>query len=216
MKIEIGTERPANFNEYWPGQYEIFSHFEYVTGIPHVLFAVTTFKENGLSNVNFHSWSSFQGDGDGFFAILAGLYQHTHAFADILRSGEFCVNFLAARHYDALERTIRHNECDSDEFRTGGFTEEKAAAVNAPRIAEAFLTLECRKEKVLDLSGAGKTALVIGRVLHAAAEEKFAHGLDDKYGSDGFMFNIHAPIDLITGEGNRGGIGTIKLERIIE
>ena len=64
MKIEIGTERPANFNEYWPGQYEIFSHFEYVTGIPHVLFAVTTFKENGLPNVNFHSWSSFQGDGD--------------------------------------------------------------------------------------------------------------------------------------------------------
>ena len=102
------------------------------------------------------------------------------------------------------------------EFRTGGFTEEKAAAVNAPRIAEAFLTLECRKEKVLDLSGAGKTALVIGRVLHAAAEEKFAHGLDDKYGPDGFMFNIHAPINLITGEGNRGGIGTIKLERIIE
>ena len=194
MKIEIGTERPANFNEYWPGQYEIFSHFEYVTGIPHVLFAVTTFKENGLPNVNFHSWSSFQGDGDGFFAILAGLYQHTHAFADILRSGEFCVNFLAARV----------------------FTEEKPAAVNAPRIAEAFLTLECRKEKVLDLSGAGKTALVIGRVLHAAAEEKFAHGLDDKYGPDGFMFNIHAPIDLITGEGNRGGIGTIKLERIIE
>lgn len=104
MKIEIGTERPANFNEYWPGQYEIFSHFEYVTGIPHVLFAVTTFKENGLPNVNFHSWSSFQGDGDGFFAILAGLYQHTHAFADILRSGEFCVNFLAA----AI--TMRSNE----------------------------------------------------------------------------------------------------------
>lgn len=24
MKIEIGTERPADFNEYWPGQYEIF------------------------------------------------------------------------------------------------------------------------------------------------------------------------------------------------
>ena len=47
MKVEIGSRRPEAFKEYWPGQYELFSHFEYACGIPHVLFVITTVKENG-------------------------------------------------------------------------------------------------------------------------------------------------------------------------
>ena len=32
MKLEIGERRPENFAEHWPGQYEVFSHFEYASG----------------------------------------------------------------------------------------------------------------------------------------------------------------------------------------
>lgn len=53
MKIEIEEKRPDNFKEYWHGQYYIFSHFEYVCGIPSVMFAITILKENGKPNVNF-------------------------------------------------------------------------------------------------------------------------------------------------------------------
>lgn len=58
MKIEIGDKLPAHFKECWPGQYEVFSHFEYACSIiPHALFAITTLKENGKPNINFHAWS---------------------------------------------------------------------------------------------------------------------------------------------------------------
>lgn len=45
MKIEMGTQRPEHLQAHWEGQFEIFSHFEFVCGIPSVLQAVTTLKE---------------------------------------------------------------------------------------------------------------------------------------------------------------------------
>ena len=46
-KIETGAARPETFPEQWPGQCEVFSHLEYACGIPSILYAVTTYKENG-------------------------------------------------------------------------------------------------------------------------------------------------------------------------
>jgi flavin reductase (DIM6/NTAB) family NADH-FMN oxidoreductase RutF len=77
-----------------------------------------------LSNVNFNSWSTFTGDGGGFFAIIGGLYKYNHAYKDIIRTGEFIVNFLGQKYYDSCVRTFK-NEYDSNEFELGGFTEEK-------------------------------------------------------------------------------------------
>lgn len=48
-KIETGAARPETFPEQWPGQCEVFSHLEYACGIPSILYAVTTYKENGLA-----------------------------------------------------------------------------------------------------------------------------------------------------------------------
>lgn len=47
MKIEMGSEKPDFLQETWPGQYDFFSHFEFLCGIPHTLFLITTLKENG-------------------------------------------------------------------------------------------------------------------------------------------------------------------------
>ena len=47
MKIEIGKEFSNYFKSAYPEEFELFSHFEVVSGIPNVLFAVTTWKENG-------------------------------------------------------------------------------------------------------------------------------------------------------------------------
>ena len=63
MKIEIGASRPANSIEKWPGEFEVFSHYETTLGIPHALFLITTVKANGKPNACFQSWSSFCGDG---------------------------------------------------------------------------------------------------------------------------------------------------------
>ena len=54
MKIRIGKERPVHFREEYPGQFEIVSHMECAAGVPQVLFAITTWKQNGKPNVCFH------------------------------------------------------------------------------------------------------------------------------------------------------------------
>ncbi len=205
MKHEIGTERPAALRESWPGQYDLFSHFEFVAGVPQPLFLITTRKANGAANACLHSWSSFSGDAGGFFAILGGLMPGGHTFRNILREGVFCVNFLGAEHLDACLRTVEHNGDDTDELAAAGLTAEPAQAVDAPRVAEAFLTLECRLERHLDLSGRGITELVIGRVMHAAVEE----GRNTRQalcGPSGFLYNLHSPTDPATGHTEPDGV----------
>jgi len=216
MKVEIGSRKPEVFREYWPGQYEFFSHLEYACGIPHVLFVITTVKENGKPNACFHSWSAFAGDEGGFFAVMPGLGQDTHTYKNIMRTGEFCVNFLGPYCYDACMKTIHDNSDDADELAVGGFGAEKSVSISAPRIAESFLSLECTLESATDLSGKGITSLVVGRVVSIAADENCAKGLDEKYGPNGFMFNIHAPKNLTTGEGDTTAVAALSVLRTVD
>ena len=213
VKIEIGKDFPQYFKHSYPEEFELFSHFEVTSGIPTVLFAITTWKENGKPNVCFHSWSCFHGDKTAFFAVMGNLYQHTHTYTNIKRDKCFCINFLPIIYYDNLVNTIHHNEIDDDEFVAGGFTISKAKTIYAPVINEAFLSMECTLKDMQDLSGAGITAMVIGQVQHISVEESYAQGYNQRYGKDGFMMLIPAPQDLVTGEPNQSAIATVHIEK---
>lgn len=210
MKIEIGETKPAHYTEYWPGQYKCFSHFEYVSGVPHALFLITTLKANGKPNACFHSWSTFSGDRGGFFAVMPGLMQHTHTYQNIRREKEFCVNFLSFDYYASCGVTIRENGEDTDELAAAGLTAEPARLVKAPRIREAFLSFECTLESVTDLSGQGIAAMIIGRVRLAAMVDGH-HALDAICGQPGFMFNIHSPKDPRSGEGEMSAVANLHI-----
>ena len=159
MKIEISEAFPEYFRPSYPEEFELFSHFETTAGIPSSLFAITTWKENGLPNICFHAWSCFHGDRTAFFAVMGNLYQHTHTYANILREKCFALNFLPIACYDRLVETIRRNGMDEDEFEAGGFALEEARTIHAPLIAEAFLSLECTLTEAKDPTGAtAKTA----------------------------------------------------------
>ena len=229
-KIETEAARPETFPEQWPGQCEVFSHLEYACGIPSILYAVTTYKENGLGNVCCGAWASFPGDGGGFYALvplpasthtLAGgfyalvpLPASTHTLANIRLTGEFCVNFLPVRHFDALMRTVRQNGMEDDEFTEGGFTPEPARTVGAPRIAESFLTLECRAERIEALSDSGRMMLVKGRVLNAVSAPDHAQGVDKRYGPEGFVLNINEPRNLLAHHSDApSALATLHVER---
>ena len=98
-------------------------------------------------------------------------------------------------------------------MRPAAFTAEASAVVSAPRIGEAFLNMECTLEKTDELPD-GSLLLIIGKVRRIAMREDFAGRFDEKYGPDGFMFHIHQPVDLRTGEGPSGGAavcGDIKI-----
>ena len=214
MKVEMGRTFPANFKALYPEEFELFSHFEVTAAIPTVLFAITTWKENGKPNVCFHAWSCFHGDKTAFFAVMGNLYQHTHTYANIQREGCFCINFLPMSAYDRLVRTNHHNAYEEDEFAAGNFTLSKARSVYAPVIEEAFISMECTLKDVQDLSGAGITAMVTGQVQHISVDEAYARGYEKRYGKDGFMLLVPAPQDLITGEPNQSGIAEVEVRRL--
>lgn len=214
MKIEIGKEFPQYFKPLYPEEFELFSHFEVTAGIPTVLFAVTTWKENGLPNVCFHAWSCFHGDKTAFFAVMGNLYQHTHTYANIQREKCFCINFLPMSCYDRLVETIHQNDEETDEFQAGGFTLAEAKTIHAPVIGEAFLSMECTLKSVQDLSGAGITAMITGEVVHVSVDEKYAGGYEKRYGEDGYMMLVPAPQDLLTGEPSQSGIATVDVRRL--
>lgn len=213
MKIEIGKEFPQYFKPSYPEEFELFSHFETTAGIPTVLFAITTWKENGKPNVCFHSWSCFHGDKTAFFAVMGNLYQHTHTYANIQREKCFCINFLPISYYDKLIDTINQNDFETDEFGVGNFTLSKAKVIHAPIIQEAFINMECSLKEVQDLSGAGITAMIIGQVQHISVDEKYAQGYEPRYGKEGFMMLIPAPQNLTTGEPNQSSVATVNIEK---
>lgn len=214
MKIEISEAFPDWFRPAYPEEFELFSHFETTAAIPTALFAITTWKKGGKPNVCFHAWSCFHGDRTAFFAVMGNPYQHTHTYANILRDGCFCLNFLPVGCYDRLVETIHHNGEDEDEFEAGGFTLARAQSVRAPVIAEAFLTLECTLTDARDLSGAGITAMVTGRVVHASVEESYAQGYGRRYDEEGFMLLVPAPQNLLSGAPGQSGIATVRIERL--
>lgn len=213
MKLQVGTERPGHFQPGYPEQWDIVSHLECAAGIPQALFAITTRKENGRPNVCFHSWSCFHGDKTAFFAVLGGLFQHTHTYANILREGVFCLNFLPLSAYEGLCKTILYNQEDLDEIQAGGFTLEPAATMDVPCIRESFLQLECTLEEAKDLSGAGITAMVTGRVQQVRVEEAYARELDRRYGPAGFMLLASASQNLQTGQASPSRILTLNIAR---
>ena len=214
MKIHISEDFPKYFKAAYPEEFELFSHFETTSAIPQVLFAVTTWKENGKPNVCLHSWSCFHGDKTAFFAVMGCLYQHTHTYANIQREKCFAINFLPISYYDRLVKTIHSNHMEDDEFQVGGFTMEAANAIYAPLIAEAFMNVECKLEQVQDLSGAGITSMVIGKVAHISVSEEYAQGYENRYGKEGFMMLVPAPQDLLTGKPAQSAIATVNIEKL--
>ncbi len=156
------------------------------------MFLVTTRKENGLPNAAMQAWSCFGGDSGGYFAVMQGVMQRTHTYTNILREKEFCINFLAPQYYDNCRETVFKNDNQADEIAIGGMTAEPSSAIGAPRIREAFLTMECTLESHTDLSGAGINSMIVGRVRHVSVDSN--HGsIANICSPNAFMYNVHSP-----------------------
>ena len=171
MKHEIGATKPENLKEEWPGQWNVFSHYEQMCCVPGALYVVTTKKASGKINAGWFSSPSFHGDGGGHFALLPGIMQSTHTYQNILREKEFAVNFLSSDYDTHCRKLTVSSGYDDDELETAGLTAEASKEIATPRIKEAFLSFECKLESVTDLSGKGMNVLIIGRVVNAGVDE---------------------------------------------
>ena len=200
MKKEIGITQPEYLIEDWPGKYDIFSWLEYIVTGPNPIFVVTTRKANGVPNANLHSWGLLIGDKGNYSSLLA-LLDSTHTYANILREKEWCVCFPSFSHYRQCSETIWQNGSDNDEIADAGFTVELPKTVQAPRIAECSINLECRLEWHHPLYENSRWHLFAGRVSHLAMDESaMVPDPVERMQSMGLMYNGRSTINPLTGE----------------
>jgi flavin reductase (DIM6/NTAB) family NADH-FMN oxidoreductase RutF len=202
MKHEFENKKPEKFLTTWDGQYEVFNWAEFLIGYPMPVFLITTYKENSLPNACLHSWSSFTGDGGGQFCIMGGIpIEYGHTIKDIMRNKEFCINFPNKDIWKNCKLTIENNKYEIDEITENGLTVESAVTVNAPRIKECFLNLECTLEWVKPLYEGSRYCIVCGRIKHIAMDDEyFDQNKKGLYGENGYIINIHSPKNPLTGE----------------
>ena len=200
MKHEIDIAQPEYLVEDWPGKYEVFSWLEYVVTVPNPIFIVTTRKANGAPNANLQSWGLLIGEKGNYSSLLA-LLDHTHTYNNILREGEWCVGFPSFEYHPQCSETIRCNAPDNDEITASGFTIEVAKTVQAPRIAECSVTLECRLEWHHPLYADSPWHLFAGRVVHLAMEEAMmVPDPVERIRAMGLMYNVRSTVNPMTGE----------------
>ena len=199
MKHELGIQRPACLVEDWPGKFEAFSWLEYVVTIPNPIFLVTTRKANGAANANLQSWGLLLGSGDHFYSLMA-ILKHNHTYENILREREWCLNYPDFYHYPECFDTIACNQAENDEITEAGFTIEPARLVQAPRIAECLINLECRLEREEPLFEGANWHLFIGRVVHAAVDERaMAPEPEERLRSMKLMYNVRSTVNPLDG-----------------
>jgi flavin reductase (DIM6/NTAB) family NADH-FMN oxidoreductase RutF len=200
MKHEIQIDTPENLEEIWPGSYNLFSWLEYVVTIPHPLFIITTRKTNREPNACLHSWGFLVGDRDNYTSIL-GVLDYYHTYQNILREGEWCLNYPAVDDYEKCFQTIHVNEADNDEITEAGLTVELAQIIQAPRIAECPINIECQLEWHRPLYEDSQWHLMAGRIVHVAMDENvLIHDPTERMGNMRLMYNIRGTINPISGE----------------
>jgi flavin reductase (DIM6/NTAB) family NADH-FMN oxidoreductase RutF len=200
VKHEIGIEQPPYLVEDWPGKYGVFSWLEYVVTVPNPIFLVTTRKANGQPNANLHSWGLLVGERDNYTSLLA-LLRHTHSYDNILREGEWCLNFPSLDSYSQCIQTVHCTSLAADEITEAGFTVEAARTVAAPRIAEALVSIECRLEWERPLYENSQWHLFAGKVQHLAMDEAaMAATPEERLANMKLMYNVRSTVHPLTGE----------------
>lgn len=173
-----------------------FSWMDFVTAIPAPLFVVTSYKSNGKANACLQSWASFNGNQEGFYAILSNVNKKGHLYQTILEKGEVVLNFPSADIYPLCLDTIKNNGYEDDEISLSGLTAEPATTVNAPRIKECFLSLESRYMWEREISEGSNTVLICFEVVNICIDETH---LDEqaqgRYGETGYLYNVHYPVN---------------------
>ncbi len=173
-----------------------FSWMDFLTAIPSPLFVVTSYKSNGKPNACLQSWACFNGSPRGFYAILSNVNKAGHMYKTVKEMGEAVLNFPSADIYEKCTATIANNEFDKDEITLSGLTAEHATSVNAPRIKECFLNLECRYLWEREIKDGDTHVLICLEVVNVCADEvHLDETIQGRYGEKGYLYNVHYPIN---------------------
>lgn len=187
-----------------------FSWMEYVLAIPSPLVAVTGYKANGKPNAAMQSWCTFSGE-EEYYCLFSNVSKYGHMYSSLKESGSCVVNFPSKDIFMKCMDTIKNNGYEDDEITASGLTAEPASKVNAPRIKECFLNLECEYmwEKEL-FPNADNTVICVKVVNVCMDEDRCRAGKLGRYGETGYLYNIRSARDPETGETEQAQVGIIE------
>jgi len=201
MKKEFFT-RPEKITEQWCKDAGWFSWQDFVTAMPWPVFVVTGWKSNGKENACLQSWSAFHGVGtDGLICIMSVVNTSGHMYRSLKESGGCVLNFPSSDVYDRCIKTIGNNEFDTDEITAAGLTAEPAVKVNAPRIQECFLNIECEFLWEHEVCEGSQERTVALKAVHICMDsDRYDQSKLGRYGKTGYLFQIDQPTNPETGE----------------
>ena len=196
MKNEFDT-----FPEAFAGQeFYGFSWLEFTAAMPSPLVVVTGYKSNGKPNATMQSWCTFTGE-EGYHCIFSSVHKSGHMYRSLKETGCCVVNFPSADILGKCMDTIKNNGFDTDEIAASGLTAEPSVRVNAPRIKECFLNMDCELEWEHDLTEDGTHATICLKVTGISMDDRrYNDGDLGRYGETGYLYNIHSPRNPETGE----------------
>ena len=207
--------RPETLTKQWLSDAGGFSWQDFVTAIPSPLFVVTGWKSNGKENACLQSWSTFVGCGsDDFICLIGSVVKGGHMHQSLKETGCCVLNFPSRDVYGLCVKTIKNNQFDTDEITASGLTAEKAVRVNAPRVAECFLNIECEYLWEHELFEGSPAVTVALKAVHICMDsERYDRSKLGRYGETGYMYLIHMPHNPDTGETDHGLSGAIGLHK---
>ena len=93
-----------------------------------------------------------------------------------------------------------------------GLTAEKAVSVNAPRIKECFLNIECEMLWEHEHFEGSRDMTIALKATHICMDsERFDESKLGRYGKTGYMYNINTPRNPETGETTPECFGALEL-----
>ena len=213
MKKDFSS-RPESFTETWEGQMNWHSWHYYLTAIPSPIFLVTTYKSNGTENAALMSWSTFAAHGGEYICLLGKVSKSQHLY-QTLKETKCCVlNFPSKDIYGKCLKTIDNNDFERDEITVSGLTAEKAVKVNAPRVKECFLNVECEYLWGHELIPDSNIVTVALKAVHVTMDsDHYDEGKLGRYGDTGYIYNVHSRNNPDTGEAYPETLGVLEIEK---
>jgi flavin reductase (DIM6/NTAB) family NADH-FMN oxidoreductase RutF len=206
MKKEFSTLPETMKNKEFYGS----SWIDFVTSIPSPLFLVTGYKSNGKPNACLQSWSTFSGE----YCIMASVNKNGHMYKSIKETGELVINFPSVDIFPKCANTIKNNDYEEDEITKSGLTVEKATIVNAPKIKECFLNLECRYLWEKEIFEGNDHVVMCVKIIKVEMDTQYYNEkTKGRYGETGYIYNIHNPMNPDTGEEDGDSIGIIEKKK---
>jgi flavin reductase (DIM6/NTAB) family NADH-FMN oxidoreductase RutF len=195
----------------------------FLTAMPSLVFVVTGWKSNGKENACLQSWSTFVGGGkDEFVCIMGAVSKSGHMYQSLKETGVCVLNFPSYDIYDRCVKTIGNNEFEADEITAAGLTVERAVKVNAPRIKECFLNIECEflwEHELFENAGfwgSQEVTVALKAVNICIDSDRYDQSKLGRYGKAGYLYQIDSPTNPETGERTPSIMsGTVELNNPI-